>query len=99
VRLQFREQNQGEFARRKMLLVSAGSCFVPVLVWCMICLGSCNESPRQVQTTDNPGMMNDSLLKFNHGVVVAESQEIEDFITRYHWNMNKSQNRPALDDL
>ena len=35
--------------------------------------------------------MDDTLLNFNHQVVTAESQEIEDFIQRYHWKMNTTQ--------
>jgi len=44
-----------------------------------------------VQTTREIRMMDDSLLKLNHKVVVDESQDIDDFIGRYHWNMNRSQ--------
>lgn len=37
------------------------------------------------------GMMDDSLLNFNRQVVQDESQEIADFILRYHWKMTTTQ--------
>jgi FKBP-type peptidyl-prolyl cis-trans isomerase len=61
------------------------------MMLCSAGVTSCSDAPGPVQTTDHLRMLDDSLLNFNHEVVVAESQEIDDFISRYHWNMNKSQ--------
>jgi FKBP-type peptidyl-prolyl cis-trans isomerase len=52
---------------------------------------ACSDPPSPARTTGHLGMMDDTLLKFNHGVVVAEGQDIDDFITRYHWKMNRTE--------
>ena len=65
--------------------------FFFVLILCIFSLYSCHDTPRQVLTTNHIRMMDDTLLNFNHQVVIAESQEIEDFMQRYHWKMNKTQ--------
>ena len=52
-----------------------------------IILVSCQTSPPPVKTSAHLGMMDDSLLKMNKKIVQDESQEIDDFIARYHWKM------------
>ena len=89
--LQLREWNSVEFASCSVIHYRDRFMILLVLILCITCLTSCRETPREIRTTDHLGMMNDSLLTFNHQVVLAESQEIEDFIGRYHWNMNKTQ--------
>jgi len=73
-----------------MLSIPAMFIFSAIML-CSAGITSCSDSPGPVQTTNHLRMLDDSLLNFNHDVVVAESQEIDDFISRYHWNMNKSQ--------
>jgi FKBP-type peptidyl-prolyl cis-trans isomerase len=34
--------------------------------------------------------MSDSLVNYNRGVILTEDQQIEDFIRRYSWTMNKT---------
>jgi FKBP-type peptidyl-prolyl cis-trans isomerase FkpA len=75
----------------RFLAIPAVSGLFPLLVLCTAFICSCSDSPRQVQTTVHMRMTDDSLVNFNHGVVVAESQEIDDYIIRHHWNMNRSQ--------
>lgn len=59
-------------------------------VVCLFPMVSCDEAPRQLQATDHLRLTDDTVVKYNHQVVVDESQEIDDFIARYHWNMQKS---------
>ena len=65
--------------------------FVMLLILCITCFPSCQEGTNEVQSKDHLEMTGDSLVKYNHEVVVAESQEIEDFILRYHWKMKTTQ--------
>ena len=67
---------------RSLVLCAAVVCLFPLI--------SCDEAPRQLQATGHMQFTGDSVVNYNHQVVVDESQEIDDFIARYHWNMQKS---------
>ena len=91
MKLQLRERNSVEFARRFIFPNRAVFMISFALVLCIFSLNSCREDPRQVFTTNHIQMMDDTLLNFNRQVIIAESQEIEDFMQRYHWKMHKTQ--------
>ncbi len=55
----------------------------------MLC-SSCSEQPQPSNSTRHLGMMSDSLVNYNRGVVLTEDQQIEDFVARYGWKMNKT---------
>jgi FKBP-type peptidyl-prolyl cis-trans isomerase len=55
----------------------------------MLCI-SCSEQPQQSNSTRHLGMMSDTLVKYNQGVIKTEDQQIDDFIARYGWKMTKT---------
>lgn len=56
-----------------------------------VVLISCNDSVKnELNTADIPSL-EDSAVSFNHEIVKTESQEIDDFISRYQWKMSKTQ--------
>jgi FKBP-type peptidyl-prolyl cis-trans isomerase FkpA len=57
----------------------------------MFFLSSCGQEPGTVHSTKHLTMMDDTLLNYNKGVMITEDREIEDFISRYQWKMEKSQ--------
>ena len=62
-----------------------------VFAWFLLGLASCHETPEPVQSAGELQMTDDTIVKYNHEVVREEQQEIEDFIHRYHWNMQTTQ--------
>lgn len=52
---------------------------------------SCTEPPKNIQPVASLKSMEDSAVAFNHQIVQSEMQEIDDYILRYHWDMNKTQ--------
>ena len=63
---------------------------MPVCVPFFIFYSSCSEQPQPSSSTRHLGMMSDSLVNYNRGVVLTEDQQIEDFIARYGWKMSKT---------
>jgi FKBP-type peptidyl-prolyl cis-trans isomerase FkpA len=61
-----------------------------VYVLFLILCFSCSEQPQPSSSTRHLGMMSDSLVNYNRGVVLTEDQQIEDFVTRHGWKMNKT---------
>jgi FKBP-type peptidyl-prolyl cis-trans isomerase len=59
------------------------------LILLMLC-SSCSEQPQPSKSTRHLDMMSDSLVNYNRGVVLTEDQQIDDFIARYGWKMNKT---------
>ena len=59
---------------------------IPGSVWVI----SCNESPQPVHGRHDIGMMDDSIINYNRQMVENEALDIEDFISRYHWQMVKT---------
>ena len=53
-------------------------------------LVSCSETPKNIGPVANLQSLEDSAVTFNHQIVKSESQEIDDFIQRYHWKMTKT---------
>lgn len=51
---------------------------------------SCTNQPQPSNSTRHLGMMSDSLVNYNRGVVLTEDQQISDFIARYGWKMTKT---------
>jgi FKBP-type peptidyl-prolyl cis-trans isomerase FkpA len=70
-------------------LVKYSAAF-PVLFFLLILQASCREQPQPAQSTRHLGMLGDSLVNYNRGIVLTEDQQIEDFISRYGWKMEKS---------
>jgi len=60
------------------------------LLLLMMLGSSCSDQPQTSNSTRHLGMMSDSLVNYNRGVVLTEDQQIEDFVTRYGWKMNKT---------
>ncbi|MEI6684265.1 MAG: FKBP-type peptidyl-prolyl cis-trans isomerase [Bacteroidota bacterium] len=67
------------------------NCTLFLVIGFILSLNACQESPRPVQSTDHMQMTDDTVMKYNHQVVREESQEIDDFVMRHHWNMQVSQ--------
>ena len=88
---QLYKQNSLEFVSSRVIPDQGWLIFLLVPVFCSFCLSSCRETTRKVDTTVHIHTMDDTLLNFNRQVVVEESQEIDDFIQRYHWNMHMTQ--------
>ena len=64
--------------------------FPYVLLILIILVTSCSHSPKKVTSTNNFGMLDDSIVTYNQEIVKNEDQSIFDFVSRYHWNMQKS---------
>jgi FKBP-type peptidyl-prolyl cis-trans isomerase FkpA len=64
--------------------------FISFISAMIILFGACNEDPRPSQSTRHLSMIADTLVKYNRGIVRTEDQEIEDFIARYGWKMEKT---------
>jgi FKBP-type peptidyl-prolyl cis-trans isomerase len=62
----------------------------PVFVIFALLFIACSEQPQPSNSTRHLGMMSDSLVNYNRGVVRTEDQQIDDFITRYGWKMTKT---------
>lgn len=60
------------------------------LLLLMMLGSSCGDQPQPSNSTRHLGMMSDSLVNYNRGVVLTEDQQIEDFVARYGWKMNKT---------
>ncbi|MCX6244229.1 MAG: FKBP-type peptidyl-prolyl cis-trans isomerase [Bacteroidetes bacterium] len=73
-------------ASRNFILCFKASLLIAIPVF----LGSCGNEPRPAQSTRHLSMLDDSLVNYNRGVVLTEEQQIEDFIARYGWKMNKT---------
>jgi FKBP-type peptidyl-prolyl cis-trans isomerase FkpA len=56
----------------------------------LVYLVSCRETPEKKPSGANTPWMNDSVVTYNRQVVKEEIQEIDDFIVRYHWEMQKT---------
>jgi len=54
-------------------------------------LTSCSGSEKRTTASTDQQSVEDSVVRFNHQIVKSESQEISDFILRYHWEMNETQ--------
>lgn len=64
--------------------------FLPfTLIISMVCT-FCKEPPQPANSTRHLGMMSDSLVNYNRGVILTEDQQIDDFIARYGWKMTKT---------
>jgi FKBP-type peptidyl-prolyl cis-trans isomerase len=63
---------------------------LPVFLLFLILCTSCSEQPQPSKSTRHLGMMSDSLVNYNRSIVRTEDQQIEDFIARYGWKMNKT---------
>jgi FKBP-type peptidyl-prolyl cis-trans isomerase FkpA len=73
------------FIRYKWYFVSLPA-FVTIILLCV----ACSEPPKPSNSTRHLGMMSDSLVNYNRGVVRTEDQQIDDFIDRYGWKMTKT---------
>lgn len=56
----------------------------------MLFFVSCTGTPEERPHTTSFHSLEDSVVTFNHQIVNTEIQEIDDFIRRYHWEMNKT---------
>jgi FKBP-type peptidyl-prolyl cis-trans isomerase FkpA len=55
-----------------------------------VLLYSCGEEPQPGNSTRNLSMMSDSIVNYNKGVIRTEDQQIDDFIARYGWRVEKT---------
>lgn len=56
----------------------------------MALLDSCNDEPRTTRSSSNFTMMDDTVIRYNRGVLKGEDREISDFLTRYGWKVNET---------
>jgi len=59
------------------------------VLFLMLC-SYCSEQPHPSSSTHHLGMMSDSLVNYNRGIILTEDQQIEDFVARYSWKMSKT---------
>jgi FKBP-type peptidyl-prolyl cis-trans isomerase len=52
---------------------------------------SCNDTVKNDLNNTDINSLEDSAVSFNHEIVKTEIQEIDDFISRYQWEMSKTQ--------
>jgi FKBP-type peptidyl-prolyl cis-trans isomerase len=50
---------------------------------------ACNHAVEQTNVSENVPQ-EDAVMEYNQKIVEAESQAMDDFIRRYHWNMQKT---------
>ena len=70
-----------------------GRTFQPIVLAplvILLILSSCGQEPAPANTTRNFSVMDDTMLNYNKGVMMTEDREIEDFMVRYQWEMEKS---------
>lgn len=70
------------FCERSFVNLSGFLFILSLLVY-----SSCREIPKAVDRRGNFSLSDDSVIRYNREFVQSESQEIDDFIKRYHWNM------------
>lgn len=61
-----------------------------VMLLSLVSFTACNDQPKPATSTRHLGMMSDSLVNYNKGIVQTEDQQIEDFIARYGWKVTKT---------
>jgi FKBP-type peptidyl-prolyl cis-trans isomerase FkpA len=64
--------------------------FLVCLPMLNLLFSSCNHESPPAVTTKNFGMMDDTIVKYNRGILKTEDIEIADFIKRYQWKMQTS---------
>jgi len=52
-----------------------------------IMVPACREETRPVESTSHIRLNDEGMIHYNRGVVKTEEQEIEDFLSRYGWNV------------
>jgi FKBP-type peptidyl-prolyl cis-trans isomerase len=57
----------------------------------LLALFSCAETSEKAGTPQSSSSLQDSVTEYNHEIVRSELQEIDDYILRYHWKMQKTQ--------
>ena len=65
-----------------------GICGGLFLVPAMFVMTACGEHRAPVSPSRSFSMMDDSLIRYNRQIVATETQEIDDFILRYRWEMS-----------
>ena len=53
-------------------------------------VSSCTNEPQPASTKGKPGNIGDSIISYNKAITKTEDQDIDDFISRYHWKMMKT---------
>ena len=71
--------------------IAANATFLLIHAFSLLLLVSCNDMPGKIQDPSVSTPMTDSVAEYNHQVVTAEIQEINDYILRYHWEMKTTQ--------
>jgi len=56
----------------------------------LINLVSCEPDTRPARATDHLRMTDEKVISYNRQVVQTENDEIEDFISRHHWKMQRT---------
>lgn len=64
--------------------------FFTSLFLALLLISACGESPRPVESTSHIRLSDEKLIDYNRGVVKTEEQEIEDFLSRYQWNVKQT---------
>ena len=68
-----------------LYIISVHGCMSGLLL-----LDSCRDEPRVSRSTSNFTMMDDTVIRYNRGVLKGEDREISDFLTRYGWKVNQT---------
>jgi len=69
-----------------------GRLFTMVLpaIGLLLTLSSCEPDPRPARSTDHIRMMDEQVISYNRQIVRSENSEIEDYIARHQWKMEKT---------
>lgn len=71
--------------------IKPGFQILIMYLWLVLILASsCGEPPRPVKTTSHLRLSDDKLIEYNRGIMKTEDQEIEDFLTRYNWDVKRT---------
>lgn len=53
----------------------------------LLLIPACQQAPKPVESTSHIRLTDEKLIHYNREVMKTEEQEIEDFLSRYHWNV------------
>jgi|WetSurMetagenome_2_1015567.scaffolds.fasta_scaffold230073_2 FKBP-type peptidyl-prolyl cis-trans isomerase FkpA len=63
---------------------------ITTAITCTVLMNSCNNEPRVTRSTSNFTMMDDTVIRYNRGVLKGEDREIRDFLDRYGWKVDET---------
>lgn len=65
--------------------------FLFILFGILLLMAGCRDEPKTARTTSHFRFLDDTLVRYNKGIMKTEEQEIEDFLARYGWQMTRTE--------